>query len=181
MWDPYGNAGANTGTPPPLSHPGPGEGEAQGTTRCMAEVRPRHHSQPKVPSRAATPTQNPGPQEHPACPMGLHPQGLAGRTWQEGCCRGHWRHAHPLKGFRGLRWPAAGGSGGLGDEAAAQAEAEGRDQQDADVGRHEAHRVGEVVQVQPGGRNGHGGGVRGGPLRSDHVTGPPGTRETLTW
>jgi len=59
--------------------------------------------------------------------------------------------SHRLRGLRGLRSPATGSSASLGDEAAAQAQAEGRDQQDADVGCHETHRVGDVAQVQPGG------------------------------
>lgn len=57
--------------------------------------------------------------------------------------------SHPLTGFQGLRSPAVDACS-LGDQATAQAEAEGRDQQDADIGCHQTHRVGDVAQLQPG-------------------------------
>lgn len=97
-------------------------------------------------------------------------RGLGGRDAADGTGVG----SHLLKGLQGLRSPAAGGSAGLGDKAAAQAQAEGRDQQDADIGRHKTHRVGDVSQVQPGGESGarEGSGVPFSPLPAPSPTLP---------
>lgn len=112
LWDPYGNAGANTGTPPQLSHPR--EGEAQGGPN------------PLLTAQTTLPTAQPQPGSQPGSPgTGVSPWGQAGldRGRAGGALPVAPASPHLLRGLLGLR--SAGGSAALGDEAVAQTQAEG--------------------------------------------------------
>lgn len=180
MWDPYGNAGANTGTPPPLSHPGPGEGEAQGTTRCMAEVRPR-------PLTAKSPLPGLQPQPETRVPRSIPrvPRDCIPRGWLAG------RGRRDAAGGVGVTLTRSRGSRDSGGRPRVAAVALGTRRRHRQRQRDETSRMptsGATRRTELGrssksslGEEMGTGGFGGGPFTSDHVTGPPGTRETLTW
>lgn len=136
---------------------------------------PATHPRQAPVSQSAVPKEGTG--DRPPCP-GNSGRGSAGHGGWD-AADGAGVGSHPLKGVHGLRPPAAGGRTGLGDETAAQAQAEGRGQQDANVGCHETHRIGDVAQVQPGrgggkrGRGGFGGATPPPPPPSPTLPGYP--------